>query len=208
MFGSGCQSVVPNRVGGCDDHENRCYPLSETNGTVFGMKGESIVLIGMAGVGKSTIGMSLAKALGFNFIDVDNYILEKNGKTIQEIIDDEGEEALLQLEKRRMYEIDLPRMVVAPGGSIIYHPDLMEYLKQNSTLVYLDDSFENIAEKLAGELNRGIVGLKNKSLRRIYEERKPLYSKYADIAVNCQDKSQDQVVSEILQYFGDSGKNP
>ena len=172
------------------------------------MKGESIVLIGMAGVGKSTIGMSLAKALGFNFIDVDNYILEKNGKTIQEIIDDEGEEALLQLEKRGMYEIDLPRAVVAPGGSIIYHPDLMEYLKQNSILVYLDDSFENIAEKLAGELNRGIVGLKNKSLRQIYEERKPLYSQYADIAVNCQDKSQGQIVSEILQYFGDSGKSP
>ena len=175
---------------------------------VFGMKGESIVLIGMAGVGKSTIGMSLAKALGFNFIDVDEYILEKDGRTIQEIIDDEGEGAFLQLEKRRMYEIDLPRMVVAPGGSIIYHPDLMEYLKQNSTLVFLDDSFENIAEKLTGELDRGIVGLKNKSLKQIYEERKPLYSKYADITISCQGKSQDQVVSEILQYFWDLSKNP
>ena len=182
--------------------------MPETSEMVFGMKGESIVLIGMAGVGKSTIGMSLAKALWFNFIDVDEYILEKDGRTIQEIIDDEGEEAFLQLEKRRMYEIDLPRMVAAPGGSIIYHPDLMEYLKENSTLVFLDDSFENIAEKLTGEMERGIVGLKSKSLREIYEERKPLYSRYADITVNCQGKSQDQVVSEILQYFWDLSKNP
>ncbi len=165
------------------------------------MKDESIVLIGMAGVGKSTIGISLAKALGFNFIDVDAYIFEKDGKTIQEIIDNEGEETLLQLEKQRVYEVDLPRRVVAPGGSVIYHPDLMEYLKQNSTLVYLDDSFENIAAKLTGGLDSGIVELKSKSLRQIYEERKPLYSRYADITINCQGKSQPQVVSEILGHF-------
>ena len=170
------------------------------------MKNESIVLIGMAGVGKSTIGMSLAKVLEFNFIDVDGYILEKEGKTVQEIIDDEGEEAFLQLEKRRMYEINLTRWVLAPGGSIIYHPDLMEYLRQNSTLVYLDDSFENIEEKLTGALDRGIVGLKRKSLRQIYDERRPLYSRYADITVNCQGKSHDQLVSEILQRYLNLGK--
>ena len=170
------------------------------------MGSESIVLIGMAGVGKSTIGTSLAKALEFNFIDVDDYILAKEGKTIQQIIDDEGEEALLRLEKRRMYEIDVTRRVVAPGGSIIYHPDLMEYLRQNSTLVYLDDSFENIEEKLTGALARGIVGLKNKSLRQIYDERRPLYSRYADITINCQGKSQDQQVSEILQHYSGLSK--
>ena len=163
------------------------------------MKIESVVLIGMAGVGKSTIGMALAKALGYKFIDVDDYILEKDGRTIQEIIDDEGEETLLQLEKRRMYEIDLPRLVAAPGGSIIYHPDLMEYLQQNSTLVYLDDSFEHIAEKLTGEMDRGIVGLKRKSLRQIYDERASLYAKYADITVDCRGKSQDQLVQEVLR---------
>ena len=188
-------------LGTVDEHENRCYPLPETSELVFDMKSESIVLIGMAGVGKSTIGISLAKALGFSFIDVDEYILEKDGKAIQEIIDEEGEGALLQLEKRRMYEIDLPHKVVAPGGSIIYHTDLMEYLRQKSILVYLDDSFKNIKEKLIGELDRGIVGLRNKSLRQIYEERRPLYAKYADITVNCQGKSQEQQVKEILQHY-------
>jgi len=165
------------------------------------MKSESIVLIGMAGVGKSTIGNSLAKALGFDFIDVDDYISKKEGKTLQEIIDAEGEEAFLEIEKRRMHEIDLTRRVVAPGGSIIYHADLMEYLKQHSTLVYLDDSFENIEEKLTDALIRGIVGLKSKSLRQIYDERRPLYLKYADITLNCLGKSQDRIVSEILQRY-------
>jgi len=170
------------------------------------MKSESIVLVGMAGVGKSTIGRALSEALGFSFIDVDDYILEKDGKTLQEIIDAEGEQAFLQLEKQRMHEIDLTGKVVAPGGSIIYHPDLMEYLKQHSTLVYLDDSFENIEKRLPSILARGIVGLRNKSLRQIYDERGPLYSRYADITVNCRGKSWDQIVKEILHRYGGFAK--
>jgi shikimate kinase len=165
------------------------------------MKSESIVLIGMAGVGKSTIGMALAADLGFDFIDVDDYILQKDGKRIQEIIDSEGEEALLQVEKRRMFEIRLPEMVLAPGGSIIYHPDLMDYLKGNAVLIYLDDSFANIEAKLVGGLDRGIVGLRYKTLRQIYEERRPLYFKYADITIDCRGKEQDEIVTEILKQY-------
>ncbi len=170
------------------------------------MNSESIVLIGMAGVGKSTIGKSLSKALGFTFIDLDEYILEKDGKKVQEIIDDESEQALLQLEKKRMYEIDLPRKVVAPGGSIIYSSELMEYLKQHSTLVYLDDSFENIEERLTNMPVRGIVGLREKSLKQIYDERRPIYSRYADITLNCQGKSWSQIAGEILHCYSDARK--
>jgi shikimate kinase len=160
-----------------------------------------IVIIGMAGVGKSTIGSALAQALDFGFLDVDGYILQKDGKRIQEIIDSVGEEAFLQLEKRRMFEVQLPRMVVAPGGSIIYHPDLMTYLKENAVLVYLDDSFANIETKLIGGLDRGIVGLRYKTLRQIYEERRPLYFKYADISIDCRGKEQDGIVAEILECY-------
>jgi shikimate kinase len=163
------------------------------------MRKTGIVLIGMAGVGKSTIGMALAQALDFGFLDVDNYILQKDGKRIQEVIDSEGEEAFLRLEKRRMYEVQLPRMVVAPGGSIIYHPDLMDYLKKNVVLIYLDDSFANIEAKLTGGLDRGIVGLKDKTLRQIYEERRPLYFKYADIIIDCRGKEQGEIINEILE---------
>ncbi|MBL7126474.1 MAG: shikimate kinase [Dehalococcoidales bacterium] len=165
------------------------------------MKNESIVLIGMAGVGKSTIGTALAQALAFGFLDVDNYIFQKDGKRIQEIIDSEGEEALLQIEKRRMYEINLPGMVVAPGGSVIYHSDLMSYLKENAVLIYLDDSFANIEAKLVGGLDRGIVGLRYKTLRQIYEERRSLYFKYADITIDCRGKEPDEIVAEILERY-------
>jgi shikimate kinase len=161
---------------------------------------EGIVIIGMAGVGKSTVGTVLAQALGYDFLDVDDYIFQKEGKRIQEIIDSAGEEAFLQLEKRYMFEIPLRRMVVAPGGSIIYHPDLMDYLGENSILIYLDDSFANIEAKLVGGLDRGIVGLHYRALRQIYEERRPLYFKYADITIDCRGKGQDDIVSEILEH--------
>ena len=176
------------------------------------MNSESIVLIGMAGAGKSTMGRSLAETLGFEFTDLDDDIEEKAGKTVQEIIDDEGELALLQLEKQMMYAINLTRRVVAPGGSIIYNPDLMEHLKQHSTLVYLYDSFENIERRLTDAAIRGIVGLKDKSLRQIYDERSPLYSRYADITVDCRGKSWDQIAREIIHCYLDlikieDGKN-
>jgi len=170
------------------------------------MKSDSIVLIGMAGVGKSSVGKLLADAMGFIFIDMDDYIEEQAGKTVQEIIDDEGEEAFLQLEKQGICETDLKSSVVAPGGSIIYHTDVMEGLRQNSTIVYLDDSFENIEERLTDIATRGIVGLKNKSLRQVFDERIPLYSRYADITVNCRGKSYDQVAREIQQDYLNSGK--
>ena len=155
----------------------------------FDMRSEDIVLIGMAGVGKSTIGRVLAKALDYTFVDLDEYIREKHGKIVQEIIDGENELALMQLEKQRMYEIRLNRRVVALGGSIVYHPNLMEYLRKRTTLVYLYDSFENIEKRLTSASKRGIVGLKEKSLRQIYNERKPLYSRYANITVDCRNIS-------------------
>lgn len=168
------------------------------------MKSDSIVLIGMAGVGKSSRGKSLPKTLGFNFIDLDDYILDKDGKAVQEIIDNEGEEALLQIERQRMYEINLTSSMVAPGGSIVYHSDLMEYLKQHSTIVYLDDSFENIKERLKNVSTKGIVGLRNKSLRQIFDERRSLYSRYADIIVHCQGKSRESLAGEILHHYLDT----
>lgn len=134
------------------------------------MKKDSIVLIGMAGVGKSTVGALVAQALKYDFIDLDEYIHQKDGKTVQQVIDEGGEDALLKLEKRRMMEVDLRRRVVAPGGSIIYHSDLMAYLKKNTTLVYLEDCYDNIEARVKSDMSeRGIVGLRTKSLKQIYD---------------------------------------
>ncbi len=165
------------------------------------MSKTGIVLIGMAGVGKSTIGLSLAQSLGVEFIDLDDYLRYKEGKTIQQIIDSQGEAALLELEERSMHEIDLRHKVVAPGGSIIYMPELMEPLKQSAYLVYLDDDFENIEKRLKNVTDRGIVGLRNKSLQDIYNERLPLYTRYADIKIDVRGKLRDEVVSEILEHI-------
>ena len=162
---------------------------------------QGIVLIGMAGVGKSTIGSALARALGFNFTDLDEYIREKDGQTVQEVIDTRGEEALLQLEKQRMLELDMQRKVIAPGGSIIYNSGLMEYLKRHSVLIYPEDTFENIQTRLKNAPTRGIVGLRNKSLRQIYDERHPLYAIYADICVETAGKSLEKIVSEIQNQY-------
>jgi shikimate kinase len=162
---------------------------------------QSIVLIGMAGAGKSTIGASLAAVLSLQFIDLDVFIREKENCTIQEIVDKKGESALLALEEHYMYEVDLKNSVVAPGGSIVYRPALMKYLKNNALLVYLEDSFEDLEKRIKNASSRGIVGLKNKTLRQIFEERKPLYSEYADFTINMQGKSRDQVVNEIAVYI-------
>jgi shikimate kinase len=169
----------------------------------YHVKKQSIILIGMSGSGKSTLGPALAEALGLNFIDLDVYIQERDHKTIQEIVDTIGEDALLQLEEQRMHELDLENRVIAPGGSIIYHSQLMDHLKEISVLVYLNEEFRNIETRVSGSPGRGIVGLKHKSLRQIYAERQPLYAKYADITVCPQGRPREQVVQEIIERFKD-----
>ena len=163
------------------------------------MRKDSIVLIGMAGVGKSTVGRQLSSALGHNFTDLDDYIEEKYGRTLQDIIDEEGEAAFLQREKQCMYEIELDRTVAAPGGSIIYHQDLMAYLRDRSTLVFLDDSLANISERLDNQTDRGIVGMKDKTLEQIFDERVGLYTQHAEVAVDCRNKHPEEIVREILE---------
>jgi shikimate kinase len=162
------------------------------------MRKECIVLIGMAGVGKSTVGAALANFLRYQFTDLDEYIHEKDHLTIQEIIDARGEEAMMELEKQRMYEITLKEIVIAPGGSIVYHSDLMNYLKLQGTIVYLKDTYENVQNRLKNVTSRGVIGLRYKSLREVYEERLPLYEKYADIVTNGENKSVNEIVREVV----------
>ncbi len=162
------------------------------------VKKESIVLIGMAGSGKSTAGIVLAKSLGFGFIDLDLYIKEKDHLTINDIIETAGDEALIQIEERRMHEIDLKSRVVAPGGSLIYNPRLMEYLKQQALIIFINEAFKNIEKRLKNASSRGIVGLKHKSLYEVYCERLPLYRQYADIIIDSTGKSPEQVSEDII----------
>ncbi len=156
----------------------------------------------MPGAGKSTIGRALSRRLGFGFVDLDRYIEEKEGMGPQGIIDELGERALILIERKRMMEIRLKGTVVAPGGSIVYSPGLMGYLGRNSVLVYLDDSLGNIRARLSDAPQRGIVGLRRKSLGELYIERRPLYSKYADVRVDCRGKTKGRIVEEAVRKVG------
>jgi shikimate kinase len=167
------------------------------------MSKESIVLIGMAGAGKSTIGQALAAKLEFNFLDLDIFIAAQQDATIQSIIDRRGEDLLLELEEKCLREIDLHHMVVAPGGSIIYRPALMEFLKQKTILVFLNVPFETIQKRLKNADTRGIVGYPTKSLREIYRERYPMYWHYADFTINSRNRTPDEIAAEIIDLVSD-----
>jgi shikimate kinase len=162
-----------------------------------------IVLIGMPGSGKSTIGKMLADELGYQFTDLDVYIREKEGRTPQEIINQEGENTMMNIEKRRMYEIDLIRRVVAPGGSLVYHDDLMQYLKLKAAIIYLNESLANLEKRLYNASTRGIIGLKDSSLKTIFAEREPLYQRYADITINSDVLSRLQITRTIVEKLKD-----
>ncbi len=152
----------------------------------------------MPGSGKSTIGKLLALELGYQFTDLDVYIREKERQSLQDIINRQGEAALMRLEKERMAEIDLRNRVIAPGGSLVYHDDLMQSLRQQAVIVYLDESLTNLERRLKNAANRGIIGFKGKTLEEIFLERSPLYSRYADITIGANELTPPQIVQEIV----------
>ena len=155
----------------------------------------------MPASGKSTIGCSLAAELGYQFTDLDVYIRERDGQAPQDIINREGETALMQLEKKRMAEIDLFKKVVAPGGSLVYHDGLMQTIRQKAVIVYLNESLGNLEKRLGNAATRGIIGLKGKSLAEIFDERTPLYTSYADIIIKCENLTRVQIVQIIARRF-------
>jgi shikimate kinase len=107
----------------------------------------------------------------------------------------------MQIEKKRMSELDLYKLVVAPGGSLVYHDDLMQSLKQKAVIVYLDESLANLEKRLSDASTRGIIGLKGKSLAEIFAERSPLYMRYADIVINSDNLTCPQITREILRQL-------
>lgn len=144
----------------------------------------NITLIGMPASGKSTVGVLLAKRLGYSFVDVDILIQEKEKRLLKEIIADEGEEGFLEIENRVNAELVTARSVIAPGGSVIYGKEAMEHLKRISTVVYLKLSYEDVKDRLGNLKDRGVVLKNDMTLEDLYNERVPYYEKYADITID------------------------
>ena len=157
----------------------------------------NITLIGMPASGKSTIGVLLAKRLGYSFVDVDIVIQEKEERLLKEIIEAEGMDGFLKVEERINRELDVKRSVIAPGGSVIYGESAMEHLKAISTVVYLELDYQEVRIRLGDLKDRGVALKEGMTLEDMYRERVPLYEKYADITIDESHKTPGQVVDEL-----------
>ncbi|MBE6611451.1 MAG: shikimate kinase [Ruminococcaceae bacterium] len=146
---------------------------------------KNIILIGMAGCGKSTVGVLLAKALGCAFIDTDLIIQQREGKLLQEIINSDGVEAFKAAEERALLDVDASLAVIATGGSAVYSAAGMAHLRKNGVCVWLSLPFAEIERRIHNIATRGIAIAPGKTLRDAYDEREPLYERYADITVSC-----------------------
>ncbi|HOW13868.1 MAG: shikimate kinase [Methanosarcina sp.] len=165
----------------------------------------NITLIGMAGAGKSTIGKALAKRLNYTFIDVDRLITEKTGMPLQDLIDKQGDSALIRFEEEAILGLgQLDNCIISPGGSVIYSRDAMRHLKEISKIVFLDAPFRSIVRRIPNARKRGIVGLRDRSLKELFEERLVLYNKYADFSIKIRGRENVQSLAErvIKLCFG------
>jgi shikimate kinase len=163
-----------------------------------GVNRMNLVLIGMPGSGKSTLGVLLAKALGKAFLDTDILIQEKAGKGLYEIIEKEGLKEFLFLEEKYILELKVKNTVIATGGSVVYGSEAMEYLKRSALIIYLKLDYKEIERRLKDITTRGIAMDKGTSLRDLYDQRIPLYEKYADLIVDCNNKSIEKLIEELV----------
>lgn len=144
----------------------------------------NITLIGMPSAGKSTIGVLLAKRLGYSFVDADILIQETEGRLLKEIIAQEGMEGFLKVENRVNAGIQAKHAVIAPGGSVIYGKEAMEHLKEISTVIYLKISYEELERRVGDVVDRGVALKEGMTLQDLYQERTAYYERYADLTVD------------------------
>lgn len=160
---------------------------------------QNIILIGMPGAGKSTVGVILAKVLGYNFIDSDLLIQEQEGCLLKDIIDKKGLEGLIAIEERVNAGIIAEHSVIATGGSVIYGDHAMQHLQSIGTVVYIKLSYETIASRLGNIRQRGVVLREDQTLEDLYNERCPLYEKYAHLVIDGEGIGIEEVLEKIVE---------
>ncbi|MBE5932680.1 MAG: shikimate kinase [Lachnospiraceae bacterium] len=160
---------------------------------------KNIVLIGMPGAGKSTIGVLLAKAINYDFLDADLVIQKQYNKKLYEIINEKGIDEFLKIEDKIISEIDVKGTVIATGGSAVYGENAMKHMKENGVVVYLKLSCVEIINRISNIKTRGIAMKEGKTIFDIYNERVPLYEKYADIVINAEGTSVEESVTLVAE---------
>ena len=159
---------------------------------------KSIILIGMPGCGKSTLGVILAKELGLDFVDTDIVIQQRTGELLQQTLEKKGVNALLDEEESAILSLDLSKpCIISTGGSAPLRGKSMEHLKRNGVCVYIKLSCEEIEKRINNRDTRGIAAEKNETLADIYNYRTPFYEKYADMTVDCEGKDVAENVENI-----------
>jgi shikimate kinase len=162
---------------------------------------KNIILIGMPGAGKSTMGVILAKTLGMKFIDTDIVIQETTGRLLQEIIDTDGPDAFKKIEEKTILSLQSHHAVIATGGSVVFSRRAMDYLKSRGISLYVKISFEEMEKRLRNITTRGIVLDAGQDLLEMYSQRIPLYEKYADIAIDCSHDNFETCVEKIIDLL-------
>jgi shikimate kinase len=162
---------------------------------------KNVVLIGMPGVGKSTIGVLLAKQLRYSFLDTDLLIQSSEGKTLQRLIQKHGISGFCDLEEEYILSVVVSRHVIATGGSVVYGKAAMSHLKADGVVVHLDLSLDRLKKRLDDLDARGVVIAPGRNLADLYAERQPLYLKYAGQTVATDTLTPDAVVKQVLELL-------
>ena len=162
---------------------------------------DNVILIGMPGVGKSTVGVLLAKRLKLAFVDTDIYIQTREGKSLQELIQLHGTDGFCDLEGNYILSLSATASVIATGGSVVYVQSAMEHLQAGGQIVHLDLELIRLQKRLDDIDARGVVIGPDQQLGDLYAERQPLYAKYADITIATDRLSPDQVVGKIEMFL-------
>lgn len=168
-------------------------------------KMNNLVLIGMPGVGKSTIGVILAKVLGYQFIDSDIVIQEKEKKLLREIIASEGVDGFIEIENKINASLEADKSVIATGGSVVYGEEAMTHLKSLGTVLYLKLSYDNLVKRLGDIKGRGVVLREGQTLKDLYDERTVLYEQYADITIDEESLTVEETIAEIVTIISNEG---
>lgn len=167
------------------------------------MDKSNVILIGMPGCGKSTCGVLAAKAMLKNFFDTDLLLQGLEQERLQNIIDKKGIEYFLDAEEKAILSLDINATVIATGGSVIYSEKAMEHLRSMGKVVFLNLEYETMVKRIKNITTRGVVLKKGTTLKDMYDERLPLYQKYADKIINCDENTVEQTVEGIIKALGE-----